>query len=147
MSITYTPRRTAIYHPHRKECLAFSPWTPRRSTNGVAAATTHPTESELQPRDSLESGGCPRLHLDRRVGRVKKERRTCQRQFSLGRSRIDFQLLVQLLSLWTPIPRRRVEVEKSPEISILSQGADKNRIDLLGGSITTRERECEQARP
>jgi hypothetical protein len=51
---------------------------------------------------------------------------------------------MQLLHIWILLPRRRSEVEESPEICVLSQGADQNRVDLLGGDFTTRKQECKR---
>ena len=54
---------------------------------------------------------------------------------------------MQLLHLPTliDIPRRRPEVEGGSEIGILSQGANKNRVDLFGGNLTTRKWERQSA--
>lgn len=145
MCITYTPRRAPIYHYGREGSLPLSPRIPHYPPveNATVEATPSPTRSKPKPRGPLESGGCPRLRLDRRAGRAKEERRTRERQSSVGRSCawFDLRLPVQLLHLRILIPRRRSEVAESPEIGILSQRADQNRVDLFGGNITTRKRE------
>lgn len=46
---------------------------------------------------------------------------------------------MQLLHVWILFPRRRSEVEESPEICILSQRADQDRVDLLGRDFATRK--------